>query len=103
MGFSLGPLPTALCPARLCPDEKFSFADVVFVVDTSKSVDERIGESFRKIIRNYMNMASYGPDDTQVSVVTYSNQADLEIKFNDYDDKQKFYKLLNDVDFLRRE
>ena len=36
---------------------------------------------------------------TQVSVVTYSNQADLEIKFNDYSDKQKFYELLNNVDF----
>ena len=32
-------------------------------------------------------------------MVTYSNQADLEIKFNDYNDKQKFYELLNDVDF----
>ena len=73
-------------------------ADIFFVLDMSNSISEDEFNDTRDFVSKFVNGTTIGPNDTQVGVITYGNEAKIHIYLNNYTSSSD---LLHAIDTIR--
>ncbi|XP_066443755.1 matrilin-4 isoform X4 [Eleutherodactylus coqui] len=71
--------------------------DLVFIIDSSRSVRPSEFESMRKFMIDLINSLEIGPTHTRVSVVQYSSQVQNVFSLKSYFTKAAMHKAINDI------
>ncbi|XP_052073225.1 collagen alpha-1(XX) chain-like, partial [Mytilus californianus] len=80
-------------PALDCHDK----ADLVFLLDASGSVGINNFNKEKNFISNSLSRFVIGPNDTQVSVVTFSNQPVSQFNLSEYQDRESIVNETNSI------
>ncbi|XP_035862083.1 collagen alpha-3(VI) chain-like [Sander lucioperca] len=64
-------------------------ADVIFLVDSSKSIDDTEYGSMRIFMESIVKQTTVGKDMTRFGLISYSNQPQSHFSLHDYDSKRK--------------
>ena len=62
------------------------FVDIAFVMDGSGSVTEPNWDVMKSYVMQFASWIDLGPDDSQIGVVTFGNDASLDIRLDDNSD-----------------
>ena len=65
-------------------------ADIVFIVDATKSVGASNFVKMKDFIKNTVSGFNIGPNDVQVGMFTYTGKANSEFHLNTFNNKQVF-------------
>ncbi|KAG8566068.1 hypothetical protein GDO81_013084 [Engystomops pustulosus] len=71
--------------------------DLVFIIDSSRSVRPSEFESMRKFMIDMINSLEIGPTHTRVGVVQYSSQVQNVFSLKSYFTKPEMHKAINDI------
>ncbi|XP_055364962.1 matrilin-4 isoform X3 [Betta splendens] len=89
-------VPTSARP-KAGPDQKCKSGpvDLVFLIDSSRSVRPHEFETMRKFMIDILNTLDIGPDATRVGVVQYSSQVRTEFSLKEHSDVDSMVKGIN--------
>ncbi|XP_075702762.1 matrilin-4 isoform X2 [Rhinoderma darwinii] len=79
------------------PQCKAGPMDLVFIIDSSRSVRPFEFESMRKFMIDMINSLEIGPTHTRVGVVQYSSQVQNVFSLKSYYTKSDMHKAINDI------
>ncbi|CAG5978079.1 unnamed protein product [Menidia menidia] len=84
---------------RLGPDQKCKSGpvDLVFLIDSSRSVRPHEFETMRKFMIDILNTLDIGPDATRVGVVQYSSQVRSEFSLKAHSKLDSMVKGINEI------
>ncbi|XP_078508319.1 matrilin-4 isoform X3 [Lissotriton helveticus] len=71
--------------------------DLVFIIDSSRSVRPFEFETMRKFMIDIIHILDIGPNATRVGVVQYSSQVKNEFSLNSFYKKSEMEKAINDI------
>ncbi|XP_069099927.1 matrilin-4 isoform X1 [Pleurodeles waltl] len=71
--------------------------DLVFIIDSSRSVRPFEFETMRKFMIDIIHILDIGPNATRVGVVQYSSQVKNEFSLNSFFKKSEMEKAINDI------
>ncbi|XP_040187550.1 matrilin-4 isoform X2 [Rana temporaria] len=71
--------------------------DLIFIIDSSRSVRPFEFESMRKFMIDMINSLEIGPSHTRVGVVQYSSQVQNVFSLKTYTTKAQMHKAINDI------
>ncbi|CAL9704933.1 unnamed protein product [Knipowitschia caucasica] len=94
---SLAVLTTARPKTGSQPKCKSGPVDLVFLIDSSRSVRPHEFETMRKFMIDILNELDIGPDATRVGVVQYSSQVRSEFSLNTHTKMDAIVKNINDI------
>ncbi|KAK3099469.1 hypothetical protein FSP39_004945 [Pinctada imbricata] len=86
----------AICSIDLC---KTKAADLIFLVDTSMSTSNTWFEKQLDFIKNTINKLTLDDDKFNVSVISYSTDAFVDVDFNSYENKTDFMEKLGNITY----
>ncbi|XP_015256601.1 PREDICTED: matrilin-4 isoform X11 [Cyprinodon variegatus] len=81
------------------PDQKCKSGpvDLVFLIDSSRSVRPHEFETMRKFMIDILNTLDIGPDSTRVGVVQYSSQVRNEFSLKTHSKLENMVKAINEI------
>ena len=75
-------------------------ADIVFILDSSSEVSRENYNKEKAFVKSLAKTLNLSPGKTRASVVVYSAEASLEIRFNAYYNSTIFDKAVDDLPYL---
>ncbi|XP_060605528.1 transmembrane cell adhesion receptor mua-3-like [Ruditapes philippinarum] len=85
-----------VCDTNICHPTP---ADVVFVLDSSLSMSEQEFTKQLEFVANFSSKVPIGPRDFQISVVTFSTDANVEFYLNQYKDNVSLHDAIMNVNY----
>ncbi|XP_060103693.1 collagen alpha-4(VI) chain-like [Heteronotia binoei] len=73
-----------ICSPKACQDSK---ADIIFLIDTSESMDELQFDLTKDFIIRIINQSDIGADKVQIGVIKYSSETKVEFPLNRHRNK----------------
>ncbi|XP_051255377.1 collagen alpha-6(VI) chain [Dicentrarchus labrax] len=91
-----------LCdPKREC--KKTEKADIIFLVDGSKSIGETNFKSMQTFMESIVNQTTVGKDLTRFGVIRYSTRVESVFTLKDHDSKQKVLAQIKELELLNED
>ncbi|XP_078377620.1 SCO-spondin-like [Oculina patagonica] len=85
-------------PVKQCTQK----SDVAFVVDSSGSISRRNFQKELEFVKEVASTFKMGPDQSQIAVISYSDDAQIDIKFGDYSNVNDFNAAVDGVKHQRQ-
>ncbi|KAK3583737.1 hypothetical protein CHS0354_022771 [Potamilus streckersoni] len=85
-----------LCETGICHPQP---ADMIFLLDSSVSQTEQNFMNQLHFVSNFTDHVLIGPNDTQLSVITFSSEALVEFDLNTYDNKTTVNAAIQSIKF----
>ena len=79
--------------------QRTSALDLAFLMDASGSLYHDNYEKEKEFVRRVVDRQTIGRDQTRVSIMTYSKNATVHVKFNDYFTRQGIKDALNGIPY----
>ncbi|KAK3083525.1 hypothetical protein FSP39_024753 [Pinctada imbricata] len=80
---------------------KSSYADIAFLLDTSRSESSDDFLHQKQFISNFINSLDVGPHQAQISVVTYSTHAFIHFYLDQYDNKADVLQHIDSMGYIK--
>ncbi|XP_061852896.1 collagen alpha-6(VI) chain [Colius striatus] len=87
-----------ICTVEACKQMK---ADVVFLVDSSKSIGKEDFQKMKNFMRQLVNRTDVGADRVQIGVVQFSREPKEEFKLNTYSTKRDILDAIDTISPLQ--
>ena len=81
-------------------DESCQVADIVFVLDSSGSIGQANWELMLNFTESIVTEFTVGPDNVQIGVSYYGNEARLAFHLNTYDNEQDVLDAISRIPWL---
>uniref|UniRef100_A0A8P4KC81 VWFA domain-containing protein n=1 Tax=Dicentrarchus labrax TaxID=13489 RepID=A0A8P4KC81_DICLA len=93
-----------LCdPTRGKKCKKTEKADIIFLVDGSKSIGETNFKSMQTFMESIVNQTTVGKDLTRFGVIRYSTRVESVFTLKDHDSKQKVLAQIKELELLNED
>ncbi|XP_033728140.1 collagen alpha-3(VI) chain-like [Pecten maximus] len=92
----------SLCPPTAPPTKNPCFApeaDIVFLMDSSNSLGPENWEKEKQFVMDLIDNLNVGPNDMQVSVVTFESNPTVQFYLNDYQNKYDAIAAISNITF----
>ncbi|CAH3124523.1 unnamed protein product [Pocillopora meandrina] len=87
---------------KMCREQCTQKSDIVFVVDSSGSISRRNFKREKLFVEEVASTFKMGPDQSQIAVISYSESAQVDIKFGEYTNVNDFTAALGAVKHQRK-
>lgn len=77
-------------------------SDVAFVIDSSGSISRRNFQKEKEFVKEVASTFKMGPDQSQIAVISYSDEAQIDIKFGEYSNVNDFNAAVDSVKHQRQ-
>lgn len=77
-------------------------SDVVFVIDSSGSIRRSNFQKEKEFVKEVASTFKMGPDQSQIAVISYSDEAQIDIKFGEYSNVNDFNAAVDSVKHQRK-
>lgn len=77
-------------------------SDVAFVIDSSGSISRTNFQKEKDFVKEVASTFKMGPDQSQIAVISYSDDAQIDVKFGEYSNVNDFNAAVDSVKHQRR-
>lgn len=77
-------------------------SDVAFVIDSSGSISRRNFQKEKDFVKEVASTFKMGPDQSQIAVISYSDDAQIDVKFGQYSNVNDFNAAVDSVKHQRQ-
>ena len=81
-------------------DDRCQLADIIFVLDSSGSIGKGNYELMLNFTKSIVSEFIIGPNNVQIGVNYYGNQARLAFQLNTYDNEQDVLEAIEEIPWL---
>uniref|UniRef100_A0A0L8FLC0 VWFA domain-containing protein n=1 Tax=Octopus bimaculoides TaxID=37653 RepID=A0A0L8FLC0_OCTBM len=86
-------------PPTTPPEPEFAPSDIIFLLDTSTSVNEGNFKKVLAFVKDFLAEAHFGPDGIRIGIVTYSTSINVQFYLNTYETKKEILEAIDNIPY----